>query len=384
MVAISALAALLAITNGLSRRLHLPRATLQFLLGAATVHLIVAVGIDTGLRYDNFHDLVYYGCLPLLLFATARQIHRTTFIAQLPSTVGLAGVGLILTTGLTAAGLYYLIDHPSGFPWQAALLAGILLAGIDPSAVFERVTLGQRPTTLLQGESLLSDATALVLFTVILTLALSMVTPDSEPAYNWQAAATLLAQQVILGVLAGAIFTALLRLLVFITGQTSFWLDIAVAFGAYHAALYWEGSGAIASLIVGLSVPRHADTTKPWLAASEATSGVLFLLMGATFTFSMVSERWLAMLFAIAAVFVARAISVNLVLTLIPSQRISLQERLTISALGTRGAVTLALALMLPTELPYWWTIQSIAYGVVVFDLCLVALIAPQLRATLK
>ena len=36
---------------------------------------------------------------------------------------------------------------------------------------------------------------------------------------------------------------------------------------------------------------------------------------------------------------------------------------------GLRGAVTLALALSLPTSLDYWWTIQSIAFGVVLFTL---------------
>ena len=48
---------------------------------------------------------------------------------------------------------------------------------------------------------------------------------------------------------------------------------------------------------------------------------------------------------------------------------------------GLRGAVTLALALSIPTELPYWWTIQSIAFGVVLFTLFVQApLIAPELR----
>ena len=36
---------------------------------------------------------------------------------------------------------------------------------------------------------------------------------------------------------------------------------------------------------------------------------------------------------------------------------------------GLRGAVTLALALSIPIELDYWWTIQSIAFGVVIFTL---------------
>jgi CPA1 family monovalent cation:H+ antiporter len=36
---------------------------------------------------------------------------------------------------------------------------------------------------------------------------------------------------------------------------------------------------------------------------------------------------------------------------------------------GVRGTVTLALALSLPLTLDYWYTIQSIAYGVVLFTL---------------
>ena len=48
---------------------------------------------------------------------------------------------------------------------------------------------------------------------------------------------------------------------------------------------------------------------------------------------------------------------------------------------GIRGAVTLALALSLPVELDYWWTIQSIAFGVVLFTLFVQApTVAPILR----
>lgn len=48
---------------------------------------------------------------------------------------------------------------------------------------------------------------------------------------------------------------------------------------------------------------------------------------------------------------------------------------------GTRGAVTLALALSLPLTLEYWYTIQSIAYGVVLFTLFFQATtIAPLVR----
>ena len=102
--------------------------------------------------------------------------------------------------------------------------------------------------------------------------------------------------------------------------------------------------------------------------------------MGATITWSMFSERWLAMLFAIGAITLARFISVHTVLG--PQNRLlatpySWSDRHMTGLLGMRGAITIALVLVLPVDLPYWWTIQSIAYGVVLFDLIITAPLMP-------
>lgn len=50
---------------------------------------------------------------------------------------------------------------------------------------------------------------------------------------------------------------------------------------------------------------------------------------------------------------------------------------------GVRGAVTLALALSLPVQLEGWWTVQSFAYGVVLFSLFVQAPLSGPLPATL-
>jgi len=48
---------------------------------------------------------------------------------------------------------------------------------------------------------------------------------------------------------------------------------------------------------------------------------------------------------------------------------ISMKQQLVLTWGGVRGTITLALALSLPLSLDYWYTIQSIAYGVVLFTL---------------
>ena len=82
---------------------------------------------------------------------------------------------------------------------------------------------------------------------------------------------------------------------------------------------------------------------------------------------------FMAMLLGIGAAIVTRSMTVWIaggLASAIPRQQaISNAYRIMMSVGGLRGAVTLALALSLPLELEGWWTVQSIAYGVVLFSL---------------
>jgi CPA1 family monovalent cation:H+ antiporter len=87
----------------------------------------------------------------------------------------------------------------------------------------------------------------------------------------------------------------------------------------------------------------------------------------------MFTEQWLAMLIGIIAVLISRIIVITGLLSPLcrmPGiQPIPVKHQLLLSWGGVRGTVTMALALSLPLSLDYWYTIQSIAYGVVVFTL---------------
>jgi len=87
----------------------------------------------------------------------------------------------------------------------------------------------------------------------------------------------------------------------------------------------------------------------------------------------MFEDMWLAMLIGIGAALVARAVAiygfVPLVGLLPRVEPINTKVQTAMYWGGVRGAVSLALALSLPLELDYWYTIQSVAYGVVLFTL---------------
>ncbi|MEM9620318.1 MAG: cation:proton antiporter [Pseudomonadota bacterium] len=391
-VSFAGIAAVLFAASWLSSRLRLPTPTAQFLLGAVAANSVVALGYDTGLRYQNFHDLVFYVFLPVLVFTAAFAIDAGKLKRQWVQVSSLAVAGLLLTTVFTAVCLYYAINHPSGFPWLAALLTGALLAATDPAAATSQPWLHEsrpRLALLLEGESLFNDATAVVLFSVILSLALqagdttaAAISQSAALTFIWEISGGLL-----IGLAAGAAGYYLSRSAAL---SHRLWLGLALAFAVYHLSLSIHASGVVACLACGLWMGQDADqepaAKQQWVLLGDTTNGILFVLMGATITVSMFTERWLAMLLAIAAVVVARFVSVHSVLGALAgfgrysvSLPVNLQERNLVGLLGMRGAITIALVLVLPVELPYWWTVQSIAYGVVLFDLLVTAPLMPVL-----
>jgi len=366
----------------LSRRLRFPHASLLIILGAVTIHIVtLGFGVDTGLRAQNFHDLVMFGLLPLLVFEAAFKAPCRALLANFGIIMLLATAGMLLTTVLSAVLLYVGVGHPSGFPWIAALLAGALLAATDPVAVVQQFrTLGapERLEVLLEGESLFNDAAAIVVFTVLLGIATSGTVSVTVPA----ATLNFLIQffgGALVGAVAGAAAAAAAGALR--DGIASAAITVAAAYGSFmiaESALHL--SGVMGSLGAGLTMSyaltrsdqRSERIDFLWSTIAYVGNGTVFLLMGATITVAMFTERWLAMLIAIAAVLVARAVATYGGLSaanLLSRRPVPLGQQTVMVWGGLRGAVTLALALALPTDLEYWWTIQSMAFGVVLFTL---------------
>jgi CPA1 family monovalent cation:H+ antiporter len=367
----------------ISRLIRLPYSSVLVLAGYVASELAVLSGIDTGIRAENFHDLIFYVFIPVLVFESAYTVNKNLLFENIIPVIILAIIGLIVTATLTAVGLYYGIAHPVGFPWIAALLAGSILAATDPAAVVARlreIGVPERLAVLLEGESLFNDATAIVLFGLFLSMALSLENPITTSAVVVEFMRIFfggLATGMATGLTAGLINKGIRNTLM--TGV----LTLIVAYASYLLAeKLFEVSGVMSTLAAAIVMSvmpgkESAENTNAgneylWDVIGHVANAVVFIIMGVTITLGMFEERWLAMLIAIAAVFVARAASVYGSLSLlglfqkkpvdIPCQTVMVWG-------GLRGAVALALALSIPVTLDYWWTIQSIVFGVVLFTL---------------
>jgi len=363
-----------------ARLIRLPQSAALVAGGFAGSQLIVSLGVDTGLRWYHFHDLVFFVFLPALIFGAAISMNARLLLRNLVPILLLSLPLLLLATVLSAALLFFGIGHPQGFPWISALICGALISATDPVAVTElskRLPIPKRLLTLMEGESLFNDASTVVLFMLLLSAAMT-----SDPEIELLDAGMAFMRLALGGLAVGLVFA-------FVAGLLIRWLGRAVvvslmaAYGSYLISeTQLEVSGVMACLSCGLLLSHKLRRSKTdrlqqvdtwWNQLGWIANSSLFLLSGATITLLMFEERWLAMLLGIGAAILTRTLGVWIaggLTSLIPGQQaVTNAYRAIMSVGGLRGAVTLALALSLPLELEGWWTVQSIAYGVVLFSL---------------
>jgi CPA1 family monovalent cation:H+ antiporter len=151
------LAVVLALTT-LARRLLIPYPVLLVLGG-------LALALVPGLPSVQLHpDLVFLVVLPPILWSAAYFTSLRDFRQNLRP-ISLLAVGLVLaTTAVVAAAARAIVP---GLPWPAALALGAIVSPPDAvaaTAVARRLALPRRVVTILEGESLVNDASALVLY----------------------------------------------------------------------------------------------------------------------------------------------------------------------------------------------------------------------------
>eukprot|EP01065_Artemidia_motanka_P033198 TRINITY_DN4016_c0_g3_i1.p1 TRINITY_DN4016_c0_g3~~TRINITY_DN4016_c0_g3_i1.p1 ORF type:complete len:1394 (+),score=358.60 TRINITY_DN4016_c0_g3_i1:57-4238(+) len=119
---------------------------------------------------DMDPHLIFHIFLPALIFESAFAMHIPTFKKVICHCLILAVPGIMLAAGLTGAvAKAAFTDYD--WPWTACLLFGTILSATDPVAVVALLKdLGASPviSTMIEGESLFNDGTAIVFFNVLL------------------------------------------------------------------------------------------------------------------------------------------------------------------------------------------------------------------------
>ncbi len=363
----------------LGARLRLPVATLQAALGIALGSLILLAGdaafpdAGEGLMQpleavlDALAGLGAQGVLalflPPLLFDAALRVDTRRLIADFAPVLLLAIVAVVLTTGLVGVGVAAVTDLP--LLW--AVLLGALVATTDPSAVlgaFREVGAPRRLQALVEGESLLNDAAAIVLFVALGELLVSGASPEPTAVvgqFTWS-----FLGGAGLGALAGGLAAV-------VVARLRFWPDAALTVSLALPYLAFVGaeqhlgvSGVVAVVLAGLVLGRALQSQVPpaleaqilalwgqlanWAGALIVVGATL--LMPNTLRADVFDPAGLAAV--VLGCLLARSLILWGVLPLLVATRITapIDHRFRLATLwgGLRGAVTVALALTVAAD----------------------------------
>jgi CPA1 family monovalent cation:H+ antiporter len=326
----------------------------------------------------NFHVLLLDGMLSFLLFAGAlhvdwREMHRGRWPILVLSTVG-----VIVSTALIGGAFYAVSGFLGlGIPLIWSFVFGALISPTDPVAVLSVLKRTHCPPMLqatVAGESLFNDGVGVVVFSILLTAAVSGgdVGLVSVAADFMRAAGG----GVVLGLAVGSIGFLAMRSID--DYNVELVITLAIVMGGYTLGRWLGVSGPVAMAVAGLlignaGVEQAMDEVtrdhvlKFWALIDELLNAVLFLLIGLEIIAISPNPRLLLLgVISIPLLLIARAVSV-----VVPLQAMRTLTGwpafVTLVWGGLRGGISVALALSLPQG-EARTAVLTVTYVVVLFS----------------
>jgi monovalent cation:H+ antiporter, CPA1 family len=348
-----------------------------------------AVGLAYGLReYEesllrsiDFSDVLMQGMLSLLLFAGALHVDLSELKAYRWQVGGLAVLGTLLSTILVGFGMWLVLPLAGlQLPLMYCLLFGALISPTDPIAVMGILKSANAPKELelvIAGESLFNDGVGVVIFSLLLGMLASGLTPTAGQGLE------LLLHEAGGGLLFGLLLGYVtFRLLKSVDNyQVEVLLTLAAVTGGYALASRLHVSGPLAMVVAGLMIGNHgralamSDTTRRyvdmfWELMDEILNATLFVLIGMEVLLVVFSlHELVAACLAVAVTLLARLLTVGLPVALLPGAfNLPGGSWKVLTWGGLRGGISVALALSLPAG-PERNTLVALTYSVVVFSI---------------
>src|SRR5215211_4087398 len=391
------LLAVLAGTALLAKRINTAPAILLLLAGTA---LAFVPGMPS---LELPPELVLLLVLPPLIYSASVAMSWREFRFNLRVIILLSVGCVIFTAFMVAAATHYLI----GLPWSVGFLLGAIVAPPDvvaPLAIARKLGLPRRILTVLEGEGLANDATALILYRFAVAAISTGLFSLPQAAGTF---AAIVVGEILFGVAVG--WLSLRARHRARDPQVELTLSLITPYIAFWIPEHFGGSGVIATVACGLYISWNGPLL---ISAATRLQGIFFwdlviyLIEGLLFLLTGFQMRWLlekskafplddiasVTALVLVIIVVARFASVYpaTYLPRVLSKR--LRERdpyppwrnvFVIAFTGVRGAVSLAAALALPLALPsgegfpYRDLMLFVSFGVILITLVGTGLLLP-------
>ena len=375
-IALVCLAAVVIAVSGACGRLDLPAPLVLVAFGVAAsfVPLVPEVHLSS--------EVVLVGLLPPLLYAAALRSSLVDFNAE-RAPILMLSVGLV---AVTAVGVGVVVQAVlPGLSWPAAFAIGAVVAPPDAvaaTAIGRRIGLPQRVVTVLEGESLVNDATALVALRTAVAAAAVGGFSVVRAGLDFLVAA---GGGVLVGLLTFAVIGWVRKHFTDPVLDTS--VSFLTPFVAYVVAEEVHGSGVLAVVVAGLLLGHRApvlQTASSRIAERLNWRTISFLLENTVFLLIGLQARWIIEAVADSDLSVGRiagvcaaALAATVLLRLVcvlptgyllvgrsRGRESTWRDSALIGWAGMRGVVTLAAAFAIPADFPHRHVLVLVALTV--------------------
>lgn len=372
------------LVTGISRKLPIPFTVVLVVIGVLLSNLA-----DRWPRLQPLQDfelspeVMLFIFLPALIFESGFALDARQLTKDIPAVLMLAIPGMLISTFIVGFGVWFALDTKL----IIALVFGALISATDPVAVvalFKELGAPNRLNVLVEGESLLNDATAIVTFSILLSIAVEGSGIGMSDIDN----VLLEFLRVFFG---GVIFGGLLG---FVACELLFRMQsnlnvilttsIIVAYAAFvigEHSLHVSGvmavvGAAIALRLFGMSRIRQDAThaiSETWEVIALSCNSLLFLMVGLSVNTDDIMLRIGPVLIVVALVLASRALSIYtffpLAIRWFHLPQVSMGERHIMWWGGLKGGLAIAVVLSIPADLPERQMLFDLTVGVVLFTL---------------
>ena len=392
----------------LARRLAIPYPIL-FVIGGLFIGFIPDV---PQLKLDP--DFIFFIFLPPLLYHQALYTSWRDFRTEIRPILLLA-IGLVVITTVSIAYFahWMIPDFPTGagrFPLAAGFVLGAIISppdAIAAAAIAQRLGLPRRVVTILEGESLVNDATSLVIFQMALAAILAPTAPIIGGVWHFGYFTYVAVGGIAVGVAVGWVISHVRRHLMDDGPEIMLAVSLVTPFASYLAGDLIHVSGVLAVVCTGLYLSRHSpEVTNPvirlqsravWEAIVYFLNGMVFVLIGLQLPgiLHAMREHWWPRPYLYAVAITVACILIRLAWVFpgawlhwrfnpgLRKKEAHPQWRqvFVVGWAGMRGVVSLAAALALNghPEFPRSHLVQFIAFGVILGTLVFQGLTLPVL-----
>ncbi|MCP8310267.1 MAG: Na+/H+ antiporter [Candidatus Methylarchaceae archaeon HK02M1] len=337
-------------------------------------------------------EIIFFLFLPPLLFEGAVHLNLPDLGENYKTISLLAIFGVLFSMFLIGFGVHYLL----GLPLLFGLLFGAIVSPTDPVSVlalFKKLGISKKLSTIVEGESLFNDGTGIVVFEIILGLIMLNYFSIAESIFEFL---LVVSGGFAIGGIAGIVVYLFMKNIDdhLIEVMTT----IVLAYGAFMLAESFHVSGVIAVVVAGLLIGNYgkrfamSPTTRFsiisfWEIVVFLVNSILFIMIGATIPISGLIQNLDFILVAILFVLIARAINVYSITTLTNflNEKTPRNWQHIINWGGLRGSIPIALVLGIQTlDIAFKDQITWMTFGVVFFSLVFQGLTMTPLIKKLK